>query len=93
MKSTDLGCTSRSVTHKHLEEDLNLRLNFPKYKMGTRMPTLLVVLYVVLNTDKATGTWRHAINEAYNIDRVSLFINNINYNRIFTLVNSSGHLF
>lgn len=38
------------------------------------MPTLLVVLYVVLNTYKASGTWSHTINDAYNIDMELVFI-------------------
>lgn len=32
------------------------RLSFPNYENGIRILTLLVVLYVVLNTNKAIGT-------------------------------------
>lgn len=51
---TDLGWTSKSATYKTQRKIF--RLNFPNCEIGITILTLLVVLYVVLNTNKAIGT-------------------------------------
>ena len=70
IKSTESGITYTwngppgQLLTRTQKKIFNLRLSFPKYKMGVRIPTMLLVLYVVLNTDKTIGTWSHTVNYA-----------------------------